>query len=227
MLFIEFPGARERQLQRKYNHPDLFSIKADDITTETVLMARQEDAAEVESFMESFRHVVERAVSLKPNEQSDVILALKEDLDKHYEHCCSLAGDMSKIKQALVTLIQAIMSAVRSGAGNDVTALAKLDEEDIARQEHYRLQEFAFIADLTREEASIPGEEFSVTLITEPMNVVAEALILFSPEQLGAIIADIHEKFSTLDDKTISPYQEKLEAISHRLTELANEQSEN
>ena len=227
MLFIEFPGARERQLQRKYNHSALFSIDKDTITTETVLMVRQDDAAEVEDFMNSFRSVVERAVSLKPNEQSDVILALKEDLDKHYEHCSSLQGDMSKIKQALVTLIQAIMGAVRTGAGNDVNAQSKLDEEDQARAEHYRLQEYHFIADLMREEASIPADELGVTLLTEPMNVISEALELFQPEQLGDIIKAVHTRLSSLDDDTIIQYQDKVNAISAALMQTVDQTSKN
>jgi len=217
MLFIEFPGARERQLQRRYNHQALFAINNDEITTEMVLLARQDDAAEVEDFMNSFRTVVERAVNLKPNEQSDVILALKEDLDKHYEHCCSLQGDMGKIKQALVSLIHAIMAAVRTGAGNDVTAQKKLDEEDQARAEHYRLQEFSFIADLMREDESIPANELGLALISEPMNVLSEALTLFSAEQLSTLVSDIHQRFNELDDNAIKPYQDKLEAISNQL----------
>lgn len=222
MMFTEFPGARERQLQRKYNNATLFGISQSDISAEDIVLARQLDSEEVESFMESFRGVVERAVSLKPNEQSEVILNLKEDLDKHYEQCSSLQGDMSKIKHALQTLINAIMTSVRAAAGNDITAQQKLDEEDQARSEHYRLQEIAFIADIMREDNSIPSEDLGITLLTEPMNVVAEALQLFTTEQIATIVSQIHERFSALDDETVKSYQQKLDAISNRLTRLAD-----
>jgi len=227
MLFIEFPGAYERQLQRKYENADLFAISQSDITNEKVLIERQRDADDIEQFMTSFREVVERAVSLKPNEQSDVILKLKEELDQHYEYCCSLQGDLSKIKEALKTLIQVIMSAVRSGAGNDLAAQSKLDEEDQARTEHYRIQEIPFLADLMRQKNSIPAKELGLTLLTEPMNIVAEALDLFQPQQLASLVSDIHESFSSLDDETIKPFQEKLEAISNKLTLSADLSSEN
>jgi len=227
MQFIEFPGAHERQIQRKYNHAPLFSLDQNTITADDVLVARQQDSEEVEKFMISFRQVVEKAVSLKPNEQSDVILKLKEELDQHYEQCCSLQGDMSQIKQALKTLLAAIMSAVRTGAGNDVTAQSKLDDEDKARTEHYRIQEIPFLADLTRQTNSIPAEELGLTLLTEPMNVVAEALDLFQPQQLASLVSDIHNSFSSLDDETIKPFQEKLEAISNKLTLSADPNSKN
>lgn len=218
MLFIEFPGAYERQLQRKHGQPALFGTTQDAITSDMILMARQQDAKEAEEFMTSFRAVVERSVNLKPNEQSDVILEIKEELDKHYQHCCSLQGDMQAIKKALNTLIQVIMTAVRSGAGNDVTAQTKLNEEDTAREEHFRLQEISFISDMMREEKSIPSDELALTLITEPMNVVTEALELFQPQDIATLITELHEKFSTLDDETIKPYQDKMEAISTKLT---------
>jgi len=227
MQFIEFPGAYERQLQRKYNHAPLFSMKQNSISTDDVLVARQQDTEEADKFMASFRQVVERAVNLKPNEQSDVILKLKEELDQHYEQCCSLQGDMSKIKQALNTLLAAIMGAVRNGAGNDVTAQTKLDEEDQARTEHYRLHEIPFLADIMRNENSVPADELGLTLLTEPMNVVTEALDLFTPEQIGGLIADIHEKFTTLDDDAIKPYQDKVEAISSLLIQSADDTTSN
>lgn len=219
MKFIEFPGAYERQLQRKDSQPSLFGITENPITSDMILMARQQDTEEVEKFMTSFRSVVERAVSLKPNEQSDVILELKEELDQHFQNCCSLQGDMQPIKKALKTLIQAIMNAVRSGAGNDITAQAKLDEEDTAREEHFRLQELAFITDMMRDEKSIPENELALTLITEPMNVLTEALELFQPQDIATLISDLHEKFSNLDDETIKPYQDKVKALDSKLTQ--------
>ena len=227
MSFIEFPGAFERQLQRKHQHSSLFNISADDISSDMILMARQKDAEEVEKFMNSFRLVVEKAVSLKPNEQSDVILKLKEELDQHYQHCCSLQGDMTQIKKALQTLLQAIMNAVRSGAGNDTTAQTKLDEEDTARAEHFRLQELSFVADMMRDEKSIPASELALTLITEPMNVVTETLELFQDQEIATLISELHDKFSSLDDETIKPYQDKVEAISNKLTQSADDSIEN
>ncbi|MDH5517687.1 MAG: hypothetical protein OEY36_07695 [Gammaproteobacteria bacterium] len=227
MNFIDFPGAFERQLQRKFKHSALFAIDQSTINADSIILARQQDSEEVEQFMNSFRNVVERAVALKPNEQSDVILKLKEDLDQHYQHCCSLQGDMSKIKQALQTLLQAIMSAVRNGAGNDLTAQTKLDEEETARAEHFRLQEFAFIADMMRESPSITADELALSLLTEPMNVVSETLELFQAQELGGLISQIHDRFSTLNDDTIKPYQDKLQAISEKLTQTADSSKQN
>ena len=227
MKFTEFPGAYERQLKRKYNHPTLFNISQQTINADLIVAARKRDSDELEDFMESFRKVVERAVSLKPNEQSDTILKLKEELDQHYEHCCSLQGDMDKIKTALKTLINAIMSAVRSGAGNDIVAQQKLDEEDTAREEHFRLQEIAFISDMMREEKSIPEDEFALSLLTEPMNVVTETIELFQPQELAGLVTDIHDKFSGLSDDAIQAYHDKVEAISKKLAQLADESSRN
>ena len=95
-LFSEHPGSRERQLKRKFNNP-LFGSQTVDLLD--IQEARQQDAQEVAVFMNEFRDLVQQAVALESNAEAELILTLKEQLDKSYEQCAGLAGDQAEIKQ--------------------------------------------------------------------------------------------------------------------------------
>lgn len=187
-MSVEFstqPGPRERHLQRKYRNP-LFA-DGNDIDTRQVVQAREQDERELDEFLGYFRDLVQEAVDLKPNTDSDIILDIKERLDQCYGHCCALPGDHSDIKQAVNKLIQVIMAAVRQGAANDPVAQDKLDEEDQARQLHNRLADEVFVADLLLPDSPIGENELVPALLSETADAVAAALQLFDAEQLGTV----------------------------------------
>lgn len=188
-LFSREPGAHERHLRRRYENP-LFPAEQRQISDRDVLAARRRDQQQLENFLERFHQVVQRAVELDTNVQSDIILELKEELDRCYEEAAGLAGDQSRIKQAIVRLVDTIMRAVRQGAENDAVALRKLDEEDQARALHFELLEEPLVADLLNPEDVIPEGDLIPTLLGAEPAALEKVLTLFSDEQLTMMIRD-------------------------------------
>ena len=179
-------GPRERQLRRKYQNP-LFSPVADRITQQDVDAARQEDQAALQQFLLDFRSLIQEAVDLKPNIDSEIILDLKERLDQCYTRCCAMPGEHEDIKIAIDKLIQIIMQAIRQGAANDPVALGKLDDEDAARRMHQALQVHTLIVDLLLADSPIEEAELLPTLLSETDEAVQATLPLFDVEQLGLL----------------------------------------
>ena len=184
--FSPLPGARERRLQRLWDNP-LFAEEKRHISQQDVERARQQDLEERERFLEGFQALLQEAVTLAPNEESDVILSLKERLDQAYERCSSLPGDLAEIRQALRRLVAVIMDSVRAHAADDPQALAKLRDEDIARAAHYELQGFPLVADLLRQDTVIQEDELVPTLLSESRESLAAALQLFDADQVALL----------------------------------------
>ena len=227
LQFIDTLGARERQLKRKQQHPELFGLSPDDIKQPLVDQARRQDAEETQQFLHNFRIVVDKAVNLKPNEDSDVVLKLKEELDQQYQLCCSLQGDLAEIKQALLKLIQVIMNAIMAGAGNDMEAIRKLQEENIAREEHFRLQEIPLIADLMRDEPSIQPDELAATLLTAEPEALQSTMALFEAEQLSLLISNMKQILTKLDNNGLDQYQNNVVIAEQHLNNMATTQHTN
>lgn len=179
-LFSERPGHRERHLQRQYNNP-LFRQNA--ISLADIEQARQADVAEAENFLNHFRDLVRQAVAVKPNADADVILKLKEQLDKAYEQTAGLSGDQGEIQGMLKRLLKAIMQAMWKAIGNDTVALQKLEMEEQARSQHFALLETPLIADLLRPDSAIGDDELVPTLLSESAPAFASAMQLFTPAQ--------------------------------------------
>lgn len=187
--FSPSPGPYERHLKRRMHNP-LFSLKNNVFTQHEVDEAKQKDEAYLLQFMDHFQSVVKQTTELGSHSESEVVLKLKEQLDECYATCCAMSGDHSNLKTAITKLIAAIMTAIRKGAENDLTALQKLDEEDIARQMHNELHNRKLIADLMLENSPIHEDELTPTLLNEESDDLDAALQLFTPEQLKFIYQD-------------------------------------
>ena len=189
LRFSGRPGRRERQLRLRHDNP-LFADPAPRIGRAELERARREDHEETRRFQEGFIALIQEAGSLKPNEESEVILKLKERVDQAYEQASGLEGDQSSIKAAIPRLIAAIMGAVRCGAGDDPMALQELAGEESARTLHYRLLEHSLVADLLAPESPITAGELLPTLLSSEAEALEAALQLFDPQQLGALVED-------------------------------------
>lgn len=192
------PGVRERHLLRKRNNP-LFSEAARDVTNEELATARLDDGLEMDKFVQEFQVLVQRAVELDPNTPSETILEIKEQLDHSYQRVCALPGDQTTIKQAIRQLIEVIMNAVRSGIGNDAYAARQLEEEVIARQAHFELQEVPLVADLTHAESPVSEAEFIPSLLSEEDAGLERSLLLFDEGQLAIICNDAESYLLEID----------------------------
>jgi len=212
ITFDDRPGARERQLKRKYNNP-LFGEQQ--ISLLDIQQAQQHDRDEVEAFMTGFRELVQQSVDLEPNAEADVILKIKEQLDKSYEQCAGLAGDQSEIKDMLKRLVTAIMQAMWKGIGQDAQAHSKLEMEEKARSQHFELLEHQLVADLLRPDSSINEDDLVPTLLSESTESMQIAMQLFVPEQQAILCEMARELIQKLDETN-----EKVAQAKCRLAEM-------
>jgi hypothetical protein len=189
LRFSDRPGRRERHLQRRHGNP-LFADPPPRSGLAELERARREDQEEVRKFQEEFMALIQEATGLKPNEESEVILKLKERVDRAYEQASGLGEDQSRVKAAIPQLIAAIMAAVQRGAGADAQALQELDQEESARAMHYRLLEQPLVADLLAPDSPITAEELLPTLLCSEAEALEAAMQLFDPPQLGALVED-------------------------------------
>lgn len=184
--FSQSPGRQERHLRRKFQNP-LFPQHQRQPSGSALTEAQRLDHEELVEFIGSFRELVQRAAALKPNEDSEVILELKERLDKAYEQCAGLADDQQETKRAIVKLVEIIMQAVRAGAGTDQTALLELQQEQQARSAHYQLLEYPLVADLLYPDSPIAADELIATLLSSNGEELDAALVLLDAEQLALL----------------------------------------
>ena len=183
LIFSERPGRHERHLKRKLDNP-LFPEAERTASPKQLLDVQKRDHDELVAFIGAFRALVQRAVHLQPTEESQVLLELKEALDRAYEQASALADDQTATKAAIAKLVGLMMNAVRAGAAGDPVALKELADEEAARAAHFRLLEQPLVADLLDPRSVIGQGELAATLLSEPEAAVAAALELFDATQL-------------------------------------------
>ena len=187
--FSPSPGPHERHLKRRLLNP-LFPKPEHDLSQQDIDNAQKKDEENLFSFMTHFQTVVEKSTQLDSNSESDIVLEIKEQLDECYATSCAMPGNHENLKVAIKKLITAIMTAVRKGASDDLVALGRLDEEDIAREMHNELHERKLIADLLLANSPILENELTATLLNEEADDLDAALQLFSAEQLDLVVKD-------------------------------------
>ncbi len=196
--FTHRPGRRERHLRRRHENP-LFAWPPIRVEPLDLLEAQRADHEEMESFRNSFRDLVQRAMDLPPNAGSDQVLALKEDLEQHYEQACGLAGDHIQERAALRRLTDLVAGAVRRAAGSDPLAQAELDDAEQARAVHFLLLEQPLVADLLHPETPITPDDLLPTLLTAAPSELAAALEVFNHPQILALVQQGHALLARLE----------------------------
>jgi len=182
ILFSKHPGCQESHLKRLYQNTLLKSDTP--ITQEMVNDAHQADLTELTEFKEAFVALVNQAVELKPNTESDIILKLKEDLDRLHEQCAGLTDNTEDYKKGIQKLTKVVMQAIWAGAGNDVTAKEELTQEETAREQHYELLETPLVSHLLRPDSPVQPEQLVAVLLGEEEDTVSQILSLFDHEHL-------------------------------------------
>lgn len=180
--FIEKPGFRERQLQRRFNNP-LFSESQQKVSQSQLDTARQHDKEEVVVFIESLQSLLREVGSFSGREETDKILETKEGADKLYEQCAGLAGDHSRESEGLLKLNEAIMKSIRTAAGDDPLAIEELSREQQAREIHIKLLEYPLVADMLRTDGAIEADELLQTILSESDESIHVAMSLFDAQQ--------------------------------------------
>ncbi len=213
--FSDKPGARERHLQRMQGNP-LFATEKQEVTRAQLEEAQRLDTEELLDFQQHFQSLLQEAMSLDDNVESDVILKLKEKIDRYYEWCSGLAGDQGATRAALKKLVSVIMRVVWKAAENDPLAIDELEQEEEARQMHYALQDYSLISDLLRPDNLIDASELVPVLLTGPVDAACAALQLFEAEQRAALCQQARALLSELQQQ----YPEGLTQAWQYLTEL-------
>ncbi len=184
--FTHKPGRRERHLRRRHENP-LFAWPPQSVAPEDLLAAQQADHEEMEAFRDSFRNLLRRAVELPPDAGSEIVLELKESLERHYEQSCGLPEEHAREREALRRLIDLVMRAIRKAAGTDPLARQELADEEEARAIHFRLLEHPLIADLLHPHSPITPDELPPTLLDASLDEVEAALELFDTDQVAQL----------------------------------------
>lgn len=182
-------GMYERHLRRKDANP-LFGVPASPIPPEAYAEARRLDAEEMQLFQSDMRRVIQQAINLDANVESEVVLELRAKLDQLYARCSGLGGNCGDHKQAIRRLIDVVMNAVWQAAADDPQARMELEQEELARQQHFCLMEYPLISDLMRPDTPISQEELIPTLLQADQDELEAVLWMFEPEQLVAIRQD-------------------------------------
>jgi len=189
--FSQLPGRHERHYRRRLGNP-LFP-NAPQPEDETLLEMQRLDHEELLGFLDELRATVQRAVELRPNEGSEVILEIKERLDRLYEASAGLAEDHTNNQAAIAQLLEVIMRNVERGATGDPQALDELAQERAARQAHFALLASPLVADLLHPHSTIRAEELVPSLLSANEDDLAAALQLFDLDQLGQLYADARD----------------------------------
>lgn len=186
--FSERPGARERQLMRRYANP-LFDKELQLISLQALEQAQQQDKDEEQSFAKALHDLLNRVAAYQGKEETEVILAAKKDADLLYEQCAGLAGDHQREREGLLKLNDAFMKAIRSAAGQDPLALSELDNEQQAREIHLALLDDQLVTDILRRDGVIHEDQLLPTILSAEPASIDLAMNLFNNEQRQVLIA--------------------------------------
>jgi len=203
--FSERPGRHERHFKRKIDNP-LFPRPINEYSDDDLLEVQRLDHEEIVSFLDRLKKLVQQAVSLQANEESQVVLDLKAELEKLYETACRLGDQQDNNKAALRDLLKVIMATVRSHAGGDAKAEIELQQEELARQQHFAMLEHDLVVDLLDTESLILEDELVAVMLSEDEQQVSAALAMLDEEQRLLLAADavkITEKNNLADDERL------------------------
>ena len=196
--YSELPGRHERHYRRKIGNP-LFARPSVVQSDPGLLDVQRLDNEELLDFIVQLRAAVAQAVELKPTEESQVVLDLKERFDKLYETAAGLGDDQSGNQHAIRQLLAVIMRTVRVQAAGDPLADAELGQEERARTAHFALLSQPLVADILHPESVIAKDELVATLLSESEIAVAAALELFDERQLRSLCADAQGRVAELE----------------------------
>jgi hypothetical protein len=218
--FSPLAGAYERHLQRKYNNP-LFPASQQNFLQAEIDQARQRDLQDLQAFMEAFQEMVKQAADLNGSVDSEVVLDLKEKLERLYVTSSGLAGELGTYQDALMKLIRVCMQTIRRGAADDVIALRKLDEEEQARTVYFAMLESPLVAELMRGDEIIQVDELVPTVLSLATNQLKTVLELFEPEYLQQLVAQSRDFVESLpaDVRQSTGVEQKLALMESILAE--------
>ncbi len=164
-----------------------------------MLEAQRLDHEELLAFVTELREVVQRAVDFKPTEESEVVLGLKQDLERLYETSAGLADEQETNRQAIRQLLAVVMRSVAANADGDDLAEQELDMEAQARQLHFDLLRTPLVADLLHPQSTVAADQLVATLLSESTEAVSAAVNLFDQEQRRQLAGEAQALLDAVD----------------------------
>jgi hypothetical protein len=197
--FSQYPGRHERHYRRRLDN-SLFEGRRATRDGEVLLEMQRLDHDELMDFLVALRSTVGEAVDLAPNAGSEIVLDIKERLDRLYEQSAGLADDHAHNQAAIRDLVEVIMRNVERGAAGDPTALDELAQERVAREAHFALLRSALVADLLHPDSAVSADDLAPTLLSASREDLAAALQLFDQPQLQHLLSTAEECLSRHPD---------------------------
>jgi hypothetical protein len=188
-------GMNERHLRRKDGNP-LYGVPAPAFSAEDYLQARRRDSEELNRFQSDMHEVIRQAIDLPASSESEVVLELRGRLDQLYTRCSGFGTNCGSHKESIRKLIDIVMKAVWQAAADDPMARLELEQEEMARQQHFCLLEYTLISDLMRPDTPIAHEELIPTLLQAGEDELEAVLWVFESEQLDMIRKDARRLLS-------------------------------
>lgn len=210
--FSERPGRHERHFRRKLKN-ELFPRPVNEYTNDELLEVQRLDHEEIVACLAQLRKLVEQAVALQENEESDVVLDLKAELEKLYETSCRLGDQQGNNKAAIRDLLKVIMSTVRAHAGGDSKAESELFQEEMARQQHFAMLEYALVADLIDAETLILEDELAAVMLSGEEAQVKKALELLDQDQRLLLVEEAVALLKNRGLEEDTSYQQRVDLI--------------
>ena len=204
--FSERPGRHERHFKRKIDNP-LFPRPINGYSDEDLLEVQRLDHEEIVEFLDQLKKLVQQAINLQANEESQVVLDLKAELEKLYETACRLGDQQENNKAALRDLLKVIMATVRAHAGGDAKAEMELQQEELARQQHFAMLEHDLVVDLLDSDSLILEDELVAVMLGEDEDQVTAALTMLDEEQRVLLAADavaLVDKYGLANDEKLT-----------------------
>jgi hypothetical protein len=192
------PGAFERHLIRRSDNI-LFGSRQTEVSSDSLQENQKKDHDILQQFMLDFREVMTLAIALKANEDSEVILEIKDKLDKAYAGSVSIADDQTRVQDSIKKLLAVVMQSVRKGAGDDAHALQELEQEDTAREANFAFLESKLVADILDPDSPITDEDLIPTLLSAEKDDLALATQLFDKDQTTYILSESEALLNKLD----------------------------
>ncbi len=188
LRFSAKPGFWERHVQRKADNPRLFSATPAPQQAD-VEAAWQRDQQELVRFQAGFKRLLDDMVALQGAVDTDVILQLKERIDRLYIHSKGDAN-LAAEAEALLKLHAVVMTAVIRASANDPLAREEIEQEQAAHAMHLRLLQQPLTAHLLRADSPIAGDELVPTLLSESLSALRVVLCMFDTAQVALLCGD-------------------------------------
>lgn len=179
-------GMHERHMRRKDGNP-LFGLPTPRYTTADYMQARRLDSEEMNAFQSEMQEVIQQAIDLPSNAESEVVLELRGKLDQLYTRCSGFGTSCGSHKQSIRKLIEIVMQAVWQASADDPMARMELEQEEMARQQHFCLLEYPLISDLMRPDTPVTEDELVPSLLQADEDELEAVMWMFEPEQLQEI----------------------------------------